>query len=62
MAEVLLTTGQVAEKLGLTDRRVRQMVTSGAIKARKVGYYNLIDERELARIVKSRALAEAKAG
>lgn len=46
-----LTTAQAAAKLGVSQRRVRALVTSGRIKAR---YLNprimLIDETELAKV------------
>jgi predicted DNA-binding protein (UPF0251 family) len=46
-----LTTAQAAAKLGVSQRRVRALVTSGRIKAR---YLNprimLIDEKELAKV------------
>ena len=44
-----LTTAQVAEKLGVTPRRVRALITSGRLKAKKIGRDYLIDSRDLAR-------------
>jgi excisionase family DNA binding protein len=39
----LLTTIQVAAMLGVTDRRVRQLITEGKIKARQFGGVYLIE-------------------
>lgn len=43
-----LTTKQAAEKLGITPRRVRALIESGRLKARKIGRDYLIDSHNLA--------------
>lgn len=43
---MLLTTREVAEKLGVSDRRVRALIYEGRIRAVKVGRYNLVDEKD----------------
>ncbi len=43
----LLTTRQVAEKLGVTAGRVRQMIVSGQLPASKMGRDNFIKELDL---------------
>lgn len=48
----LLTTKQVAEKLGVSPARVRKMVIDGLIKADKLGRDNVITEAELKRFEK----------
>lgn len=48
----LLTTKQVAEKLGVSPARVRRMVIDGLIKADKLGRDNVITEKELKRFEK----------
>ena len=44
-----LTTEQVAERLGVTPRRVRALITAGRLKAKKIGRDYLIDSRDLAK-------------
>jgi excisionase family DNA binding protein len=46
---VELTTAQVAEKLGITPRRVRALITAGRLKGRKIGRDYLVDSRQLDR-------------
>jgi len=46
---VELTTEQVAERLGVTPRRVRALITAGRLKAKKIGRDYLIDSRDLAK-------------
>ena len=48
-ATVELTTEQVAEKLGVTPRRVRALITSGRLKAKRIGRDWMIDSRQLAK-------------
>ena len=43
---MLLTTRQVAEKLGIGDSRVRQLIYEGRIRAIKIGQYNLVEEKD----------------
>ena len=47
-----LTTTQVAERLNVSQARVRQMIIEGIIKAEKVGRDNFISESEVKRIEK----------
>lgn len=49
----LLTTRQVAERLGVTAGRVRQMIIDGQLPAIKMGRDNFIKESDL-RFVKNR--------
>ena len=44
----LLSTQQAAERLGVNDSRVRQMVRAGQIPAMQVGRAYLINEADLA--------------
>ena len=44
-----LTTEQVAQRLGITPRRVRALITAGRLKAKKIGRDYLIDSRDLAK-------------
>jgi len=46
-----LTTTQTAERLNVSQARVRQMIIEGIIKAEKVGRDNFISESEVKRIV-----------
>ena len=46
---VQLTTEQVAQRLGVTPRRVRALITAGRLKAKKIGRDYLIDSRDLAK-------------
>lgn len=43
----LLTTQQVAERLGVTAGRVRQMIVDGQLPATKMGRDNFIKESDL---------------
>lgn len=43
----LITTAEAAERLGVTDRRVRQMIEDGLLKGEKVGRDYLIEEDSL---------------
>jgi excisionase family DNA binding protein len=49
----LLTTGEVAERLGVTVRRVQALITSGKLPAQKFGRDYMIDEKDL-KLVKER--------
>jgi excisionase family DNA binding protein len=44
---VLLTTLEVADKLGVTPGRVRQMIIDGQLPATKMGRDNFIKESDL---------------
>lgn len=48
----LLTTKQVAERLGVSPARVRQIIIEGSLKADKLGRDNVISEAELKRFEK----------
>jgi excisionase family DNA binding protein len=43
----LLTTQQAAERLGITDARVRQLILSGRVPAQKLGRDLFIEEGDL---------------
>jgi excisionase family DNA binding protein len=43
----LLTTAEAADQLGITSRRVRQLIADGRIAAKKVGRDYVIDPRSL---------------
>ena len=49
-----LTTKDVAERLGITPSRVRQLVLAGRLPAQKFGRDLLIDEADL-KLVRTRA-------
>ncbi len=48
-----LTTQEAAEKLGVTDSRVRQLILEGRLPAQKFGRANMIREEDL-NLVKDR--------
>lgn len=50
MIEGYLTTKEVAEKLGVTVGRIRQLVAENRLNALKVGQTNLIKEIDLANV------------
>jgi excisionase family DNA binding protein len=60
----LLTTTEVAARLGVIPRRVRQLIAEGRIKARKNGRDWLISEAEVRRFAAKprRPGPRAKAG
>jgi len=43
---MLLTTREVARRLGVSERRIRHLIYEGRIKAIKVGGHNLIREED----------------
>lgn len=43
----LITTAEAAQRLGVTDRRVRQMIKDNLLQGQKVGRDYLIDEDSL---------------
>ena len=43
---MLLTTRQVAKRLGISDTRIRKLIYEGRIKAVKIGQYNLVEEKD----------------
>lgn len=43
----LLTTKQAAEKLGISDARIRQMILKGQLPAQKFGHIHMILESDL---------------
>lgn len=46
----LLTTVEVAERLGVSPRRVRELITDGRLPAEKKGRDYLIKEFDLAKV------------
>jgi excisionase family DNA binding protein len=59
MIEGYLSTKEVAEKLGVTVGRVRQMVADGQLPATKIGRDNFIKETDL-KLVKDRKVGRPK--
>ncbi len=51
MAEVLLGTKVVAERLGRTQARVRQLIDQGTLKAQKLGRDWYVRESDLERYI-----------
>lgn len=54
-----LTTKQVAERLGITPRRVQALVTAGRLPAQKIGRDYLIKEADL-KLVEVRKVGRPK--
>ncbi|HEX7176783.1 MAG TPA: helix-turn-helix domain-containing protein [Pyrinomonadaceae bacterium] len=54
-----LTTKQVAERLGITPRRVQALVTAGRLPATKFGRDYLIKEKDL-KLVEERKVGRPK--
>jgi excisionase family DNA binding protein len=54
-----LTTKQVADKLGVTIRRIQALVTSGRLPAQKIGRDYLIREKDL-KLVEDRKVGRPK--
>ncbi len=46
----LISAKEAAEKLGVSDRRIRAMIKEGKIKAVNVGGGYVIEEKELANV------------
>lgn len=47
MVKGYITTKEVAEKLGISEGRVRQLISNGRLPAVKVGNTNLVKESDL---------------
>lgn len=43
----MLTTTDVAKKLGVTPRRVQALISSGRLKARRIGRDWLVDAKDI---------------
>lgn len=54
-----LTTKQVADKLGITARRVQALITDGKLPAIKIGRDYLIKEKDL-KLVENRKVGRPK--
>lgn len=54
-----LTTKQVAERLGVTIRRIQALVTSGRLPAQKFGRDYMIREKDL-KLVENRKVGRPK--
>ena len=48
----MYTTKQVADKLGIAHGTVRDYIADKRIKATKFGHTNLVDEKEMQRLLK----------
>ena len=48
----LMTTVQIADQLGVSERRVRELIKSGELQANSVGGVWEVDRRRLASLVK----------
>jgi len=55
----MLTTKEVAEKLGVTMRRVQALITNGQLPAKKFGRDYVIAEKDL-KLVKDRKVGRPK--
>jgi len=51
MAKTMLTTPQVAERLGVTVRRVQALIHDGRLPSQQFGRDHLIDEHDLAMVM-----------
>ena len=49
-----MTTKEVAEKLGVSVGRVRQMIADGQLPSQKIGRDNFVKENDLALVVNRR--------
>ena len=59
MNQNLLTTKEVAERLGVTPKRVNQLISEGRLPARRIGRDYFIQERDL-RLVKDRKVGRPR--
>lgn len=51
----LITTTMLAERMGVTPQYVRKLIADGKIKAQKVGYDWIIDERNIVHVKAKRS-------
>jgi excisionase family DNA binding protein len=54
-----LTTRQAADKLGVSDARVRAMIKAGQLPAQKFGHIHMINENDL-KLVKDRKVGRPR--
>jgi excisionase family DNA binding protein len=54
-----LTTRQAADKLGVSDARVRAMIKAGQLRAQKFGHIHMINENDL-KLVKDRKVGRPR--
>jgi excisionase family DNA binding protein len=54
-----LTTRQAAEKLGVSDARVRAMIKAGRLPAQKLGHIHMINEADL-KLVENRKVGRPR--
>jgi excisionase family DNA binding protein len=47
---VLITTSTAAERLGVSIRRIQQLITSGRLPAQQMGKFYLVSEGDLKRV------------
>jgi excisionase family DNA binding protein len=57
MVKGYLTTAEVAQRLGISDARVRRMILDGLITSDKAGRAHLISDTEVQRVEKLRRKA-----
>lgn len=56
---VLLTTGEVADHLAVTDRTVRSLIKSGSLPAIRIGAEYRIDEGDLIQFIQKNRTTSA---
>jgi len=52
----LLSPKQVSLKYGFSDSQIRRLIRAGIIKAKKVGFFYAIDERDIKNLKRQRKL------
>lgn len=52
----MLSPSQVAQLYGFSSSQIRRLIKSGRIKAKKVGFFYVIDEKDVRDLKRSRAL------
>lgn len=57
--ENVLTTKEVAEKLGITDSQVRYLILRGKLPAEKIGHIHVVKESDL-ELVRERKVGRPK--
>lgn len=55
-----MTTPQIAEKLGVSERRVKELITSGALQVRNVGGVWEVSHNQLASLMSARVQSETR--
>ena len=56
----LLSPAEIAKKHGFSSSQIRRLIRAGVIKAKKVGFFYIVDESDIKYLVRQRRVARKK--